>query len=338
MRRHLSLPLILGIAVALAPIDLLAKKNKKDESSDAKGTAVLWQDPGDIPSHNLYFGPGGKEDMPQLPVKFVEEDTAGVSPKFDVRDQAGKKWRAKLGEEAQPEIVATRLLWAVGYITNENYLFPHLIVEGLPAHLRRGQNFVGKESDVSQVRLQRHAGEGKKVGNWSWRKSPFKGTREFNGLRIMMALISNWDLKDENNAIYEDEHKPGTKLYEVSDLGTSFGMSGKSYTDSLSKNNLPAYRRSKFVSKVTNDYVDFNFPTHPPFFYIFNLPLFIGKFRLHWVGKHIPRADAKWVGSLLAQLSHEQIRDAFRAADYSPEQVEAYATAVEARIAQLGKL
>ncbi len=230
MRRHVSLPLILGIAVVVAPIDLLAKKNKKDESSGAKGTAVLWSDPGDIPSHNLYYGPGGKRDMPQLPVKFVEEDTGGVSPKFDVRDQAGKKWRAKLGEEAQPEIVATRLLWAVGYITNENYLFPHLIVEGLPAHLRRGQNFVGKESDVSQVRLQRHAGEGKKVGNWSWRKSPFKGTREFNGLRIMMALISNWDLKDENNAIYEDEHNPGTKLYEVSDLGTSFGMSGKSYT------------------------------------------------------------------------------------------------------------
>jgi len=59
---------------------------------------------------------------------------------------------------------------------------------------------------------------------------------------------------------------------------------------------------------------------------------------MHWVGKHVPRADAKWVGSLLAQLSPEQIRDAFRAAGYSPEQVEAYANAVEARIAQLTKL
>ena len=65
MRRHVSLPLILGIAVVVAPIDLLAKKNKKNESSGAKGTAVLWSDPGDIPSHNLYYGPGGKQDKPK---------------------------------------------------------------------------------------------------------------------------------------------------------------------------------------------------------------------------------------------------------------------------------
>src|SRR6266699_2478621 len=225
MRRHISLPLILVIAMAVAPSNLLAKKHK-DESSNATGTAVLWLDPGDIPSHNLYYGPGGKEGMPQPPVKFLEEDTAGTSPKFDVRDQTGKKWKAKLGEEAQPETVATRLLWAVGYITNESYFFPQLKVEDMPAHLRRGQNFVAKGGDVSQVRLQRHPGEGKKVGNWSWRHNPFKDTREFNGLRIMMALISNWDLKDDNNAIFDDKANSETKLYAVSDLGSSFGMSG----------------------------------------------------------------------------------------------------------------
>src|SRR6266480_2633269 len=119
MQRRLSLPLVLVIAIALAPADLLAAKAKK-ESSSTNGKGVLWLDPGDIPSHNLYYGPGGKEDMPQLPVRFLEEDTVGVSPKFDVRDQAGQKWTAKLGDEAQPETVATRLLWAVGYITNEN--------------------------------------------------------------------------------------------------------------------------------------------------------------------------------------------------------------------------
>src|SRR5207245_9368209 len=215
---------------------------------------------------------------------------------------------------------------------------PRMRADDMATELGRGKACVAMGGEVSQVRLQRDQGEGKKVGNWNWKKNPFKKTREFNGLRIMMALISNWDLKDENNAIYEDQHNPETKLYEVSDLGSSFGMSGKSYTDSLSKNNLPAYRRSKFISKVTSDYIDFNFPTHPPFFYIFDLPLFISKLRMHWVGKHVPRADAKWVGSLLAQLSPEQIRDAFRAAGYSPEQVEAYANAVEARIAQLTKL
>src|SRR6266850_5588039 len=104
MHRRMFLPLGLVIAIALAPADLLAEKPKK-ESSSVSGKAVLWLDPGDIPSHNLYYGPGGKEDMPQPPVKFLAEDPLGISPKFDVRDQAGKKWKAKLGEEAQPEVV-----------------------------------------------------------------------------------------------------------------------------------------------------------------------------------------------------------------------------------------
>src|SRR5947209_10083141 len=108
MHRRVSLLLVLVIATALAPADLLAAKVKK-ESPSTNGKAVLWLVPGDISSHNLYYGPGGKEDMPQLPLKFLEEDTVGVSPKFDVRDQAGQKWKAKLGDEAQPETVATRL-------------------------------------------------------------------------------------------------------------------------------------------------------------------------------------------------------------------------------------
>lgn len=143
MHRRMFLPLILMIAIALVPADLAAEKPTK-ESTSTNGKAVLWLDPGDIPSHNLYYGPGGKEDMPKLPVKFLEEDPLGASPKFDVRDQAEKKWKVKLGEEAQPETVAIRLLWAVGYITNENYLFPQLKVEDLPPHLSRGQNFVAK--------------------------------------------------------------------------------------------------------------------------------------------------------------------------------------------------
>jgi hypothetical protein len=70
------------------------------------------------------------------------------------------------------------------------------------------------------------------------KKNPFTGTREFNGLRVLMALLSNWNLKDVNNAIYAERDETGSAVYEVSDLGTSFGMSGESYTASRAKNNL----------------------------------------------------------------------------------------------------
>jgi hypothetical protein len=329
------LSLMLTVAIALAAVRAEAEHPVKDRSG-ATSTPILWSDPGSIRSRNLFYGPGGKNDEPHGPVKFLDEDRDGTSPKFNVRDQDDRKWKAKVGEEAKPETVATRLLWAVGFNTNENYFVPDLKVEGLP-HLHRGEEFVKKGGDVLDVRLQRHP-HAEKSGDWSWKHNPLKGSREFNGLRVMMALISNWDLKDENNAIYAEEERPERRLYEVSDLGASFGMTGKSYTDAMAKNNLGAYRHAKFISKVTSHYVDFNFPTHPPLLYVFNLPFFIGKVRTRWIGKHIPREDVRWIGSLLSQLSAEQIHDAFRAAGYSPSQTDAYADAVARRIAELAKL
>jgi hypothetical protein len=59
---------------------------------------------------------------------------------------------------------------------------------------------------------------------------------------------------------------------------------------------------------------------------------------MRWIGRHIPRSDAEWIAGLLAQLSSDQIRDAFRAAGYTPDQVNAFATVVEERIAELKKL
>jgi hypothetical protein len=141
-----------------------------------------------------------------------------------------------------------------------------------------------------------------------------------------------------NNAVYTDPASAGVTLYEVSDVGATFGRSGESYTHGMSKNNLAVYRRSKFVAKVTPEYVSFDFPTHLPFLYALNFPLFVSHMNRRWIGHHIPRSDAKWIGSLLAQLSPEQIRDSFRAAGYSPEQIQAYATAVQARIAELQRL
>ena len=300
---------------------------------DAK--RVLWKDPGDIASKDLLNGTGGDKGRPQLPVKFLEEDKGGHNSKFDVEDSAGTKWKAKLGIEAQPETVATRLLWAVGYFTNENYFVPDLVVNDLPAHLHRGQGHVTAPNHVEKVRLQRHL-EGKKTGQWSWGDARLKHLREYNGLRVMMALISNWDLKDENNAIYSE--KNGEERFLVTDLGTAFGASGDRWTEAQSKNNLKAYQSSKFITKVTDTHVSFSFPRFPPFLYVFDLPHFVHQVRMRSVGNNVPRQDAKWIGSLLAQLSTKQIQDAFEAGGYSPDVASAFTKAVQARIAELNKL
>ncbi len=300
---------------------------------------VIWSAPGDIAAKDLFHGPGGEKHQPHMPVKFLKEDKSGHNSKLDVEDSGGEKWKAKPGIEAQPETVATRLLWAVGYFTNENYFVPDLEVTGLPAHLHRGQGHVTSPNHLEKVRLQRLPSGKKKDGNWDWRHNPFVGKREFNGLRVMMALISNWDLKNENNGIYkEKDSRNDEEDYLVTDLGTAFGASGDRWTEAGSKNNLKAYRSAKFITKITAEHVNFSFPRFPPFLYIFDLPHYAHQVSLRFIGNKVPRADAKWIGSLLAQLSNRQIEDAFRAGGYPPDQAAAFSKVVEARIAELNRL
>jgi hypothetical protein len=324
--------IVLAVLAGLCPAQKVAP-------TKAPGKAVLWTEPGDIRSRNLFFGPGGEEGQPQEPVEFQQEDTGGTSPKFTVRDTADKKWTAKLGLEAQPETAATRLLWSIGYTANENYFFPQLHVKNMPATLHRGQDLAGRGGEVPSVRLQRHPGDYKRTGKWNWRHNPFYGTREFNGLRVVMGLIGNWDLKHDNNAILEDEKRDGPVRYEVSDVGTAFGTSGKSYSDKASKGNRHAYHHERLVSRKTKDHVDLNFPKIPiANVFEFKWIFVFHQLRIRWVGKHIPREDARWVGSLLAQLNPGQIRDAFRAAGYSDQEVADYTQSVISRIQELNAL
>jgi len=284
-------------------------------------------------SLNLLDGPGGKEHEPAGKFTFVKEDMNGTSPKFDIEDEHGVHWRAKLGEEARAETAATRLVWAAGYFTDEDYYLPELRVEKMP-RLHRGRQYVSANGVVRGVRLERRLNGQKKSENWSWFKNPFVGTKELNGLKIMMALINNWDLKENNNAIYNE--KGAGPRYVVSDLGASFGETGNVIT--RSKSNPGDYVGSKFLQKVTATKVDFFLSSRPFVLSVFDVSNYASRTHMQSIVKDIPVADAKWLGTLLGQLSDEQIRDCFRAAGYSPDAVEGYTAVIKDRIKDLNQL
>jgi len=336
---------VLLIALSSSAAGAVKKGNAAPESvgeSTRNAPAVLWRSPTDIATRNLFYGPGGKEHEPHNPFIFLKEDLDGTNPKYVVRDQDGVKWKIKLGAEARPETVASRLVWAVGYFASEDYFLQGVRVSRMPAHLHRGQKLVAADGSMHDVRLKRYLDGEEKIGTWRWRRDPFTGTRELNGLRVMMALINNWDLKDVNNAVYEEKRGDGPtgpeRIYMVSDLGASFGTAEDNLPHDKAKGNLDAYSQTKFVRKITASYVDFQTPARPALIFLFNPREFFSRLRLRWIGKRIPRSDARWMGQLLAQLSPGQIRDAFRSAGYTPEEVESFSIVVENRIAELSDL
>jgi hypothetical protein len=325
--RSIRLFALVALAGVLAGADKVA----------APGAGTLWREPSDIASRDLIYGQGGKKHAPDPNGKFTfdKEDLKGTNPKFSVKDADGTKWKVKLGVEAKPETAATRLVWAVGYSTNEDYFLPKLMVDGLSDRLKRGQKLEQADGSFLNARLKRSVKDEEKGGTWKWRDNPFESSREFGGLRVMMALINNWDLKDVNNAAYDTE---SGKLYMVTDLGASFGTTGESLSHERSKGNLQQYRKSRFITKTTATYVSFGSPSRPAPLFVFNPHEFISRVHMEWIGHRIPREDVRWIAVELAKLSPQQIRDAFRAAGYSQADVEGFAQVVERRIAALQEL
>jgi hypothetical protein len=305
-RRKLGTLIILALILSLTSLDTgLAKPRKKKEA--LTGTPVLWERPGDITTRDLFLGPGGEAMRPDLRrITFIKEEKGGYSKKYRVRDAAGREWVAKIGKEAQSETSAVRLLWGVGYLTEVNYLVPRITIPG--------------KGTFTNVRLEARPNNWKRGDEWKWKQNPFVGTQQLQGLKIMMALINNWDLKDTNNVIIkvrgEDELR-----YVISDLGATFGHASTTpllWRITRSRNNPEKYVKSDFLEKVKGNRVVLHFG---------------GKNR--GLMKDISVQDAQWLGSLLSQLSDSQVRDAFRAANYRPDEISLLVREVRERTSEL---
>ena len=312
-KRIQSFAVVVVLALGLLPVTLRAQKdgkNKEPKPIPADAHAVLWQEPTDITSRDLLLGFGGEALKPDLShVVFLKDETRSYSTKYRVRYGAGHEWVVKIGQEAQSETAATRLVWAAGYFVDPTYLVPHVVIEGKGA--------------FDNVRFEaRGTGVKRLDQRWDWDKNPFVGTKELQGLKVIMALINNWDIQNHNNNVllFTDEATGQTEArYIDTDLGASFGKEGKFLGHT--RNRPDQYvADTKFIKGVDKGKIVFDYR---------------GK-NQHLLDD-ITVEQAKWISGILSQLSEQQIRDAFQAANYSPEEIESLTRTVMARIGELAK-
>ena len=272
---------------------------------------VLWE-PVNISKRDLYLGPGGRKMLPDTSkITFIKEKKGGSSKKFLIKDGKDREWVAKVNHEAQAETAAVRLVWALGYKTEINYLVPELEIPGVGTY--------------KNVRLEARPENVDREGRWNWKDNPFNGTDQLTGLKILMAMFNNWDLKTESNNIILEVRK-GNRTetqYVISDLGATFGRTGYVNLPIIwrfgrHKNKPEDYADSKFIDQVKNDRVEFSYAGRNP-------DLF----------DNIKVRDTAWITGLLSQLSDRQIRDAFRAANYRPEEITSLTRAVQRKISEL---
>jgi hypothetical protein len=289
--------------------------------------AVMWQPPEDIECRDLFYGAGGREGAPDpsMPFTYLRRQKSGTQKKIVVQDVNDHKWTVKFGPEARPETAATRIVWAVGYHVDQDYFVPRARIVG------------EKDIDARDVRFERRDDGYKEVGNWSWEDNPFLGTREFEGLKVLMAVLKNWDLTTRNNDIVIRKKESGPQIYYVADLGATLGRTGSflnsislfgnmpvnlSLAPSKAKGNPNAFADESFIREVRGGQV------------YFNVRRSHSRDRINSVSVDC----ARWMGALLGRLSDKQLTDAFCASGYDPDETALYVSVLRARIIELQRL
>jgi hypothetical protein len=272
--------------------------------------AQLWVEPEDIAARDLFHGPGGAALMPapDSVFRFVSKDTKGYSWGFDVTDAGGMKWSAKYGPEAHSEVVASRLVWAIGFHQPPTYF------------VERWQISDGPEPGPKPASRFRPDLPGqRRVSEWSLAENPFVGTQPYRGLLVMMRILNNWDLLDRNMAVYDlDAPAEGTRRwYVVIDLGASLGRT-KLVPVSGTRNDIEDFEQQGFISHVRKDgTVEFDD---------------LGRFH-HHLFRGITPGDVRWTCERLARLTDQQWKDAFRAAGYPDDHAARFIRKIREKVA-----
>jgi hypothetical protein len=293
--------------------------------------SVLWRDPGPAESLDLAAGPGGRDGAPAPPFQYVEEHTGGSSPCVSVRDSAGHTWRVKWGAEVHTEVFVSRLAWAAGYFVEVNYFVPSGYIAGAET-LQRARQCIAENGAFRDARFEldepgvvKHFDE----HSWAWNDNPFVGTRELNGLKVVMMLVSNWDNKDvrdvargSNTAIFEYRMARNVleARYLIIDWGAALGTWGSNV---LSRGRWDcaafASQNDQFVGGLDGENVIWGYRGQ----------------RTADAVTGIRRSDVQWLYKYLGGITDQQLAAGLRAAGGTEREIADFTKALRDRLDRL---
>jgi hypothetical protein len=290
--------------------------------------AVLWRPPGHIAMENWTCGSAGCDHVPTPPFHFVKEDLEGTFPKLTVKDAKGRTWSVKFGGKVIPESFSSRFVTAMGYLVEPSYYVASAKLDRVEA-LHRARHFVNRNGTLQPARFQLRDPKEMdfvKDSAWSLADNPFRGTREFAGLRVLMMLLSNWDAKDSregaeeaNTAVFRVPGAPPELAYSFFDWGTTLGRWGGLMRRTRSDCSGFADDTPDFIIGVRGHIVEFGYS-----------------------GKHeddvkegITVADLRWLAPYLGRITDEEIRAGFVSSGATPRQTTCWAESLRNRIGQV---
>ena len=293
----------------------------------------IWHDIEKDEANDLRYGPGGPEYVPVAPFEFVEELTTGSHPCVAVHDAKKRLWRVKWGYEAKPEAFCVRFAAACGYFAEITHYVASGRIDGVTT-LTRARGEVGEDGSFTNARFELEDRSVRMLfdeHSWAWHDNPFVGTRQLDGLRIVVMLLSNWDSKDRrdvsrgsNTAIFEH---PGSRFssearYLITDWGGAMGKWGTNIV-SRGRWDIDGFEAQTpgFVAAVHDDVVDFGYQG-----------------QRSEIARAIPVAHVHWFYRKAKRITEPALRTGLLASGATEEEAARFARAILTRIEALGRV
>jgi hypothetical protein len=292
----------------------------------------IWRDPGTVTALDAVYGPGPAGSGPQPPLQFLEEHTTGSQPTVSVRDGRGRVWRVKWGQEVRCETFAVRVASSCGYFAEETHFVASGTITGATTLGRARDCIDERDGSFYDGRFELDDPAVNKMfeeHSWAWDDNPFVGTRELNGLKIVVMLLSNWDTKDRrdvargsNTAIFEHRLANGRReaRYLLIDWGGSMGRWG-SNPATRGRWNAEGFAEQTpgFVTGVADGCVTFGYAGQ----------------RTADVAHGIPLEHVRWFSPYLEQLTEDYLSRALSVSGASAEDTPRFVAALRDRIRQI---
>lgn len=266
----------------------------------------LWKKPSNPGARDLVYGPWGRKHAPVAGATYTFEHpkTHGVNPGMTVTDPEGREWSVKQGEEGHVEVAFSRILSAVGYHQPPVYFLESFTLQDDKGiHTENGGRFRLKPPELNDL------------GEWSWQRNPFVGTRPYQGLLVILMLFGSSDLKNNNNTLYryQPAGRPPDVWYVVRDIGTALGETAHL---APRRNDPVLFARQPFITAVSDGFVEFGF----------------SGWHKELVAHRITPGDVEWACELMAGLTDDQWTDAFRTAGYDRTVAAQFIATLKSRI------
>ena len=302
-----------GVVTAAASLASSATDEvSADSRRDVIRRAQLWF-PTDVPTVDIRSGPqDGRGFQPEETVSctYVRRAQRGNSPKFYCRLADGSVVKVKYGEdnaEVYAEVVATRVLWALGFAADAQYPVT-VVCEGCTADpWTRPETRKGARSFDPAMIERPIAGaviETREDSGWSWPELNLLDEEEGGApsahreaLTLLAVLMQHTDNKPQQQRIvclHGERTNCASPVLYLHDVGLTFGEANRFNRSSIGGANLQKWSNAdiwKDRDRCIGNLKASNTGT--------------------LVDPHIGEAGRAFLAALLVQLTDQQLRDLF---------------------------